>query len=134
MNKEELRAYRYLRREVQQIEQELEQLELEMQSPRTTRMDAMPRACPDGSGPTERLALRHIELTNLYQAKLATLRAEQLRIETAIESLEPTMRMLMRYRYIDGLTWESVCVAMCYGWRQIHRIHGKALEELKERP
>jgi DNA-directed RNA polymerase specialized sigma subunit len=130
MTKEELRAYYYTKKEAQQIEQALEQLELEMENPRTTRLDAMPRACPDGTGPTERLALRHLELTELYQSKLAEMRATQLRIEQAIEQLEATERMLMRSRYIDGMTWEEVCVAMNYSWRQVHRIHAAALSHI----
>ena len=52
--------------------------------------------------------------------------------EKAIEALEPTARMLLRFRYIDGLPWEEVCVRMNYSWRQTHRMHSKALEALKE--
>lgn len=133
MTKEELRAYRQKKLEADQIEQMIARLESEMYSPTSVKLDTMPRAASTrGSGPTERLALRHIELVDRYRDKLEELRADQLRIEKAIEILEPTERMLIRYRYIEGLTWEVVAVRMNYSWRQMHRIHGKALKHLAE--
>ena len=53
------------------------------------------------------------------------------RRERAIEALEPNRRMLLRYRYIDGLKWEEVCVRMNYSWTQTHYHHGEALKQLK---
>ncbi|MBO5917248.1 MAG: sigma-70 family RNA polymerase sigma factor, partial [Oscillospiraceae bacterium] len=58
------------------------------------------------------------------------LAAAQAAIEDRIEALEPRARKLMRHRYIEGLSWEEVCVAMCYSWRQTHNIHGAALDAL----
>ena len=64
-------------------------------------------------------------------AALATALVE---VETLIASLDsPTQRDLLRYRYIDGLTWEAVCVAINYGWRQAHNLHGAALDKLLEK-
>ena len=54
-------------------------------------------------------------------------------IEKAIEGLNPTTRMLLRYRYIEGLTWEEVCVRLSYSWRQTHRLHARALDQLREK-
>jgi hypothetical protein len=36
----------------------------------------------------------------------------------------------MRHRYLEGLTWEKVCVEMNYSWRQTHNIHARALDKL----
>lgn len=41
-------------------------------------------------------------------------------------------RMLLRYRYIDHMKWEEICVLMSYSWKQIHQIHNLALEQIKE--
>lgn len=71
------------------------------------------------------------ELLGRYEALLSDLAAEQLAIEKAIENLEPTARMLMRYRYIDGRKWEEICLLMSYSWRQVHRLHAAALETLR---
>lgn len=53
-------------------------------------------------------------------------------IEQAIESLEDDrLRLLLRYRYISGWTWERIAVEMGYAYRQVTRLHGKALEEIR---
>lgn len=39
-------------------------------------------------------------------------------------------RLLLQYRYIDGLPWEQIAVNMHYNWRWVHRIHKKALDNL----
>jgi hypothetical protein len=38
---------------------------------------------------------------------------------------------LIRLYYIDGLTWEKVCVDINYSWRQTHRLHSEALKKIK---
>lgn len=49
-------------------------------------------------------------------------------IEQVIDSLEDdTLRRLMKYHYIDGKTWEEVAVKMNYSYRNITRMHGRAL-------
>ena len=50
------------------------------------------------------------------------------RIETAICAIpDGRLRDLMRYRYIDGLTWEQIAVEMHYSYVHICRMHGQAL-------
>lgn len=71
------------------------------------------------------------ELKQHYTFCLKALADEQLAIEQAIQSLSNRERMVIRYYYIDGLTWEKVCVKMHYSWTQIHKIHSAALEKLK---
>ena len=52
-------------------------------------------------------------------------------IETVIETLEDkTLQLLLRYRYIDGMTWEQIAVKMRYDYRWVLRLHGRALERL----
>lgn len=70
------------------------------------------------------------ELTEIYDEKIANLKARLKRIEDAIEELEPTERRLMRARYIEGLEWHQVAVRISYSWQQTHRIHARALIKL----
>lgn len=50
-------------------------------------------------------------------------------IEKAINSVEDDrMRLIMGLRYIDGLKWENICCETDYSWKQVHRIHNRALE------
>lgn len=131
MTKDRLRNYQYIKKERDQLRQQLEEIEAALYYPKIQRLTSMPAAPVDGN-PQEDLAIYHIELQARYQAKMEELAAEQLAIEEAVEKLEPTARMLVRYRYIDGLKWEEVCCRMSYSWKQTHRIHGEALRMMRE--
>ena len=73
------------------------------------------------------------DLAALYRTKRQEL-AEQLRaMEEAMETLGPTERTLMRLRYIEGLSWQAVCMRIHYSWKQTHRIHKNALRKLAEK-
>lgn len=131
MTKERLRGYLDLKNEHAQLRQQLEAIEAALYSPKAQRLTGMP-AAPSHGNAMEDMAARHLELMDRYRAKMLELAEEQLAIEKAIEALEPTSRMLLRFRYIDGLPWEEVCVRMNYSWRQTHRLHSRALDALKE--
>lgn len=133
MNKEELRGYRALTKERKQLEALLEEIESPLYSAKVQRLTGMPFSPGSGeSGSTqERLADRTIELRARYAEKIAELAERQIAIERAINALPSTMRHLLRARYIEGMTWEEVCVSIGYGWRQTHRIHAEALQKLR---
>ena len=130
MTKERLRKYQYIKREQEQIRQQLEDIEAALYYPKIPHLSDMPSA-PVGGNYQEDLALHHIELQDRYRAKLEELAAEQLAIEKAIETLESTQRMLFRYRYLEGLKWEEVCIRLNYSWRQTHNLHGAGLKHLQ---
>lgn len=131
MTKERLRNYQKLKHEQQQIQDQLTKVEAVLYYPKNQQLTGMPSAPAEGN-PQEDLAIHHIELLEKYKAKMAELAAEQLAIEKAIDTLDPTARMLLRYRYLDGLPWEEVCVKINYSWNHTHRLHGAALQKLKE--
>ncbi len=108
MTKEQLRQYRSIQREICQIEE------------RIIKLDMM--------GHNEDVTM---PLRNLYREKLKDLIDGQLKIEKAIESLNPTERELMRMRYIDGAEWIDISSTIHYEWAQTHRIHAKALNKIK---
>jgi DNA-directed RNA polymerase specialized sigma24 family protein len=127
--KRRLNSYRDLDVERRQILEELKRLETQMASPAGPNMDGMPRR-PGVSNPVQAAAVKHAELVDRYRAQLDKLTAAQTDIENTIDGLEPTERMLARFRYIDGLSWEDVCEKMNYSWRQTHRIHSRMLDKL----
>lgn len=133
MTKEELKSYKALKREQEQIEEKLWELEATIGDPKTAKMDGMPHGSPSGGSGLENVVARYIELKERYEAKRAEILAKQLAIETAIESLDPDERRMMRYRYIDGMKWEEVCVAMPYSWNQAHLIHRRVLAKLRDK-
>lgn len=54
---------------------------------------------------------------------------ERTRVILKIRQLDkPIYQSLLIEYYICGKTWGQVCVALSYSWKQIHRLHAKALE------
>lgn len=108
MTKEHLRNYRSIAREIDQLEERIIRLEMKGHNDDIT-----------------------LPLRNLYREKLKKLIDGQLKIEKAIESLNPTERELMRMRYIDGEEWIDISATIHYEWAQTHRIHARALNKIK---
>lgn len=136
MEKSDLRNYRALVMEVQQLKEQLAILESSIYSPRGQRFTSTPRV-PSGERSTMDGAVdRHIRLDRLYREELAEKEAKQLAIEQAIESLSDTPeRVIMRELYIFGRSWPAVINKMQklgYSERTTYRLHGYALLKLKE--
>ena len=129
MTKDRLRNYANLKEECEQLHRQLDELEATLYYPKIQKLNGMPSA-PSKENALELMVARHLELQEKYEAKIAEMTTEMLQIEAAIETLDPTARMLLRYRYMDGLKWEEVCVRMNYSWMQTHRIHANALNQL----
>lgn len=127
--KKQLHRYRELEAERKQIEKELERVADLMNGPRGANLDGMPKA-PGIGDPVLGVVSQHLALEERYRLQLQKLAAAQSAIEDMIEGLEPMTRKLMRHRYIEGLTWEEVCVAIGYSWSQTHDRHSKALDAL----
>lgn len=109
MTKEQLRKYQAIKREKRHLEQMLRASERQAES--------------------EQESLQ--PLLELYRKKLDALVERQVRIEQAIDSLEPVERDLLRYRYIDGMEWHQVANKIHYSQQQTYRLHEKALKKLK---
>lgn len=61
--------------------------------------------------------------------RLTVLEAE---IIGAIDRVPEPYRTLLYERYINGKTWEQVAVDMHYSYRGVTKMHGRALQTLKE--
>ena len=131
MTKERLQQYRQLQRELRQIQGRIMEVESAMYSPRNQRLTGMPSAHSPESL-MEKLVEKHAELEAMYREKLMAITEELLAIEKAIATLDPTLRLLMRYRYVDGYRWEDICVKMNYSYQGVHKVHRKALRRLRD--
>lgn len=132
MTKEQLQQYKAIKAELRQIESRLDELEAPLYSAGATPITGMPMP-PSRAGTEsrqERLADQTMELREYYNDKQKELAEKQLAIERAIDALKPMHRMVLRLRYIEGLSWDEVCTCMGYSWRQTHRIHAEALARL----
>lgn len=130
--KRKLYTYLDLKKERNQIREELEQVRADAASPKTPSLDGMPRSGGFGDAMTGKVS-SIMKVCQRYERKLDELAAAMLAIEETIAGLDITERVLMRYRYLEGLTWEKISVAMNYSWRQTHNIHARALDKLIEK-
>lgn len=130
MKKEELREYRMLALEKKEIEQQIETVEAQLYNPKIQRVTDMPKGL--GGKGMEDVAIRHVELLEMYQDKLASIAESLHKMETEFQRLPARERVLARSRYVYGMTWEEICVEMHYSWRQVHRIHANVLRLLRD--
>ena len=40
---------------------------------------------------------------------------------------KPELRIVLQMRYLNYKTWEQIATELGYSWRQMHRLHGRAL-------
>lgn len=85
-----------------------------------------------GSGsPIERPMDKVLEIDVEINREIDELQIVRQEIRAALNQLEDeNLKLLMEYRYIDGLTWEQIAVKMNYCWRQVCRKHGQALTQI----
>lgn len=132
LTKQELKSYNHLKKEIEQLQEQIKQLNLQIYMVSSTKITG----APGGSGSPDKIAdniARLDELMRYYMDKLQVVVMRQEQIEKEIEQLPEQERVLMRYRYIEGLEWENIAVKMGYSWRNIHYIHSKALQQIEKK-
>ena len=128
---------KYLKRYInldREIERKLEEVaRLRSKLTRVTEVySTEPRGGGTIYGKTEEILAKIVDLENEIDADIDRLVAIRDGIKTIIEAVEDDReRLLLQYRYLDGKTFEKIAVEMNYSWRQIHRLHSKALTNLK---
>lgn len=136
MEKSDFQNYRMLAEEVRTLQARLEGLEATIYAPAGQRYSLTPRA-PSGHGSTmDDVIAAHAALEDRLRKALAEKNRQLLVVYQAIQTLaDPAERLVMEYRYIDGHSWRKVCFLMQrqgVSERQVYRLHGWALEKLKE--
>ena len=127
--KAQLYRYMDIKGEREQIWRLIVDLECTRTAPSTSNWSGMPRGGGNTDPMTDSLAQKE-RLIERYRKKEAELTAALEHIETMIDSLEYRERRLLRARYVEGMSWEKVCVTMSYSWSRTHEIHGLALDKL----
>lgn len=94
------------------------------------RNDGMPHS---PNRPTEAPFVRCIEKIDEIQRdvaqKIGLLVAIRDKVDTAIDKLADRYEQLvLRYRYIDNLSWAEISMMMNVSERTVYRIHGSALQ------
>lgn len=125
MDKSKLKQYRILRKEIEQLEAE----KADYYHIPATKITDMPKAHKqkDLSDITPNLLFLQAKIDKKIK-EYTVLRAE---IEDSITCLQPVERVLMRLRYIEGLTWEQVAVEMHYSYKWVCVLHGRILDKMR---
>lgn len=127
--KEYLRSYQKAVRREREILDEIQQLRMDKMFPSVVN-DGMPKGIQQSD-----LSEYVVKLDNLIE-KLKQERFEKIKLMDdilySISLLEDEdEKSVLRMRYIKGVQWEDICVAIKYSWRQTHRIHSNALKNLQ---
>lgn len=131
MTKETLMQCSAKRRELQQISRRIETLRADARSTKAVCYDSEPKSKGEPTAAVQRYIEQLEELSALYEEKKADLMQDIITVERAISVLPSDLRMLMRYRYIDGYKWEQVNEMMCISEPTSKRMHRKALHLLQ---
>ena len=74
-----------------------------------------------------------VELEDKLDAKIDELyRIKNEILDTIFRLDDPRERMVLKGRYVDMKTWEQIAVEMSYSYMQVTRIHGYALNSVKD--
>ena len=97
---------------------------------------AVSSSCGGGSGGTSdkvgNAVAKLVDLENDINGDIDKLVVIRHEIESAISCVEDEkLQTLLRLRYISCLTWEQIAVKMSYSYKQVCRLHGKALSRVK---
>src|SRR5690625_7581780 len=78
--------------------------------------------------------MKFIEVAEEINDKIDNLVDLKLSVSNEIDRLDKSEhRILLRLRYINLQSFESIAVSMGYDIRQVHRLHGNALQAFSER-
>lgn len=132
MTKTELKQYTRILEEIAQLEEEIETVMARAKFPSAKEITDMPLAPHSNDDKIGEAIARADELEDLLLDKKIELMETQIKIEKAIAKLSVEERILCRYRYINGMKWEEICLEMSSSWNRTHGIHRRALEKLSQ--
>lgn len=130
--KEYLKQYERAVRRAQRYREEYEAESALIDAVRSlSNNDGMPHGT-NISKPTEEKAIRLADRRlRLIDAELEAIRVKQ-EVFDFIDNIDGVEGEVLKYRYVDLLTWEEICIRVHYSWRQTHRIHRRALAIVTE--
>lgn len=132
MNEEKIRwlkSYRGMVAEIQRLQREIERWH-SIAEKVTQTFSAVRFTVPDGS--RIETAVEKIDtLRDSLAAKLEDLIRRRIQIEHAIDAVEDDrLRQLLRYRYLDWMTFETISEKMGVSTKWVQRSHKKTLDVL----
>lgn len=121
-----LESYKWLNAEIEDDEERLARLDARLYSPGAVKISDMPR----GGQPVtmESLIAQRQELQDKINSKCA----KRKEIVDSIERMaNPRDRMILKSRFVDGLTHDEVAEKISYSNMQVRRFYEDALERFE---
>lgn len=110
----ELSRYHDIKVELADLKSRIEEIE-ETLIQSTKYSDTKSTNIFNNSSPTEKTAFQLCKLKEQYDLKIYDLINEQIRIEKYLDSVtDSEIKTIMRYRFIDCLTWDVIAVKLNY--------------------
>lgn len=129
--KEYLQQYRTIQREIEDLDYRMAQLRLKYAAPSAIDYSDMPKAHSTEHDLSDYIA-KMDEMTGYMISKYTKLRAVEVNIYMQVDAMEnQEERELLRYRYIDGMTWTDIATKLNTSERNVYFIHGRALRNFK---
>lgn len=86
----------------------------------------------DGENQRELAICKLVDLNNEINEKVDEYVDLGREIRKVIDTVQDIrLRTILQLKYIDGLSWEKIAVELDCSWRNLHRLHPKALREIK---
>ena len=133
-----LQSYQAAKEEEKIIEEMLKELE-ENIHPKAIVYDNMPKGSAEKHDLSDYM-IRYEKLMSKLEKKRVEKNKIQIEIVEKINDMKAgpreTERQLVQdktvlyMRYIQGMRWEEIMEAIGYEWTQVHRIHGRALNNI----
>jgi len=127
----ELMEYQSIQAEISQIESEIDRLEAIKNSPRISHLTGLPRSgrVTDGMD----IIARIDELITAYYRCLGALLALQEEAERQLAELGREERVVIRYKYVDGLRNRDIADRLNYSESTIKRRIKSAMQKQEEK-
>ncbi len=127
----EMKSCAQLRREIREIEENMEELREKLKSARTSTLSIMPRSKAQAPDTLANAIVKLSELENKYVLLLASYIEAVYRVENAIASVwKVEIRRIMRLKYIKDHTWADIAEKVCYDERWCRKLNGRGLRML----
>lgn len=127
--KEYLGQYRRLKTDIDSKTEQLEELRGLAESVSHSTGTECSGGTSDKVGKT---VAKIVDLDNEISCQIEKLLELKGKIEGMIAKVDdPVLRQLLTLRYINGRKWEQISIDLNYSRMQIYRLHGNALEKVK---
>lgn len=130
-NKEYLKSFCKYEKKLQLLKEQKQELRIKIENARAIKYSDMPRRCREQSDLSDII----VQLENLEERinELEVIINNRfIKIQDAIVNMENVNESsLIHKRYIEGKDWDTIATEIGYSWTQTHRIHSKALLNIK---